>query len=199
MKRICAGILLAAAFMFSNSIFTYGAYTSIGSEIKITDGAAVISDQTAAGAGLQTGEPEKSASDGNKVEVNNVEVSFVNGPGSRDGLPKEVTESVTAINSGRVPLYEAVKDVDLTGYNPLVKTSTIVMRDAVTQTEKKADVLLSFYVPNLMEGFSDVQVLFYDNETGKWMLLTPAKIDYAARKLSVKVTGSGTFTIIYKK
>lgn len=128
-----------------------------------------------------------------------VSLGFVAGNAAVAGLPQPVLDSINMINSGTMPLNEAVKDVDLTGYNALVKTSALIARDPVTEAEVKGNVKLTLYIPNLAEGIGTIQVLFYDNNTGKWTLINPAGIDYTTKQIIVEFTGSGTFSVVYKK
>lgn len=196
MKKMCIGALVTAIIVLYQSFGIYGAYSSVGSEVKIISGAMVISDQMEIGGSVVTGKEVGAKSDGTKVDVNNLEVKMIQGPASRIGLPPDTSKSITAINSG-THLNEVIKDVDLTGYKALVQTSSIVMRDKTTQAEAKAEIVINFYVPNLSKSLKNVQVLFYDKALGKWIILTPIDIDYKNKKLSVKITGSGTFTVIY--
>ena len=68
--------------------------------------------------------------------------------------------------------------MDLTGYNALVGTHAIVTKDAATNAEKAgAGGSSLLYVPNLVDGLGEVQVLFYNNLTGTWTVIQPNKVD----------------------
>ena len=43
------------------------------------------------------------------------------------------------------------------------------------------------YVPNLVEGLGTVQVLFYNNMTSKWELITPTSVDVANKMIHVTI------------
>ncbi len=114
------------------------------------------------------------------------------------GLPESVVASINGINSGQ-PLNEAVPGVDLTGYNVLVGTQAIVTKSAADNTEKTGVVEVPLYIPNLAEGLGVVQVLFYNNFTGTWTVIQPARMDVAAKTLWFNIPNSGTVSVIYKR
>ena len=68
-----------------------------------------------------------------------------------------------------------------------------------TNQPKTGEVAVSLYVPNLVQGLNNVQVLFYDNATGLWKLINPANVDVANKKITVNISGSGSFSVVYKK
>ena len=114
------------------------------------------------------------------------------------GLPESVVSAINGINSGR-PLNEAVPDVDLTGYNALVGTHAIVTKDAATNAEKTGAVEVPLYIPNMVDGLGDIEVLFYDNMTGTWKVIKPNKVDIGSKMIWFEVPNSGTFSVIYKR
>jgi len=114
------------------------------------------------------------------------------------GLPEPVVNTINSINTGK-PLSEAVPGLDLTGYNALVGTHAIVTKDAATNTEKTGQVEVPLYVPNLLDGLGDVEVLFYNNMTGTWQLIKPTRVDAGAKMLWFSIPGSGTLSVAYKK
>ena len=114
------------------------------------------------------------------------------------GLPASVVSSINGINSGST-LSQVVPGVDLTGYNALIGTHALMTRDNATNAEKTGNVEFPLYVPNLMDGLGTVQVLFYDNFLGQWRLITPNRIDTAAKTLWVTVPNSGTISVVYKR
>lgn len=133
-----------------------------------------------------------------EVVIGNTTVAIENTAAVAATLPAEVAETVNNINAGK-PLQETVTDVDLTGYNALTGTNTIVTKDAATGQVKTGEVEISVYVPNLVENLGEVSVLFYDNATGKWVVLPVTRVDLASKVVSVKVPGSGTMSVVYKK
>ena len=85
------------------------------------------------------------------------------------------------------------------GFNALTGTHAIITKDAATGTVKTGQVEVSLYVPNLVAGLQNVQVLFYDNATGKWQLIPALKIDPVTKTISANIPGSGTLSVVYKK
>lgn len=113
-------------------------------------------------------------------------------------LPAPVASAIEGINTGK-PLQETVADVNLEGYNALTSAHTITTTDAATGQVKTGPVEVSVYVPNLVGDLGEVSVLFYDNATGKWILLPVVKTDMASKTVAVTVPGSGTLSVVYKK
>ena len=70
---------------------------------------------------------------------------------------------------------------------------------AGTRVEKTGATNMPVYVPNLVEGLGIVQVLFYNNMTSKWELITPTSVDVANKMIHVTIPNSGTFSVIYKR
>ena len=89
--------------------------------------------------------------------------------------------------------------MDLNGYSALTSVQAIVAKDVNTKQAKTGDVAVSLYVPNLVQGLNNVQVLFYDNATGLWRLINPSNVDAANKKITVNISGSGSFSIVYRK
>ena len=114
------------------------------------------------------------------------------------GLPESVVTTINGINSGS-PLTEVVPGKNLAGYNALVSTHAIVTKDAATNAEKTGQVEVPLYVPNLIDGLGDVQVLFYNNLTGSWIMIQPNRIDTASKMLWFNIPNSGTLSVIYKR
>ena len=55
------------------------------------------------------------------------------------------------------------------------------------------------YIPNLVDGLGNVQVLFYNNLTGTWTVIQPTRIDTASKMLYFNIPNSGTVSVIYKR
>lgn len=130
--------------------------------------------------------------------VGNVAIAFAKGDGATAGLPANTVAAINDINSGKA-LSEVIKDVDLTGYNALTGTHAIVTKDAATGAIKDVPTEVALYVPNLVGDLGNVEILYYDNVTGKWTLLPAAKIDPVTKVVYVNITGSGTLSVVYKK
>lgn len=89
--------------------------------------------------------------------------------------------------------------MDVSGYNALTGTHAIVTKDAATGAVKDTAAEVSLYVPNLVEGLTNVEVLFYNNVTGQWTLLPALKVDPVTKTVAVNIPGSGTLSVVYKK
>ena len=70
----------------------------------------------------------------------------------------------------------------------LTGTHAIITKDASTAAVKTGDVEVSLYVPNLLDSLEGVSVLFYDNATGRWVLLQPLAVDPVSKTVTVNVT-----------
>ena len=55
------------------------------------------------------------------------------------------------------------------------------------------------YIPNMVDGLGDIEVLFYDNMTGTWKVIKPNKVDIGSKMIWFEVPNSGTFSVIYKR
>ena len=106
------------------------------------------------------------------------------------GLAWDVIEKIETINAGVEPLYRTIGTTNMVGYVPLAPVQAAVVSGETTVT---------LYVPNLMEGLNDVQILIYNQKTHSWELSAPAAINYATKEVSVNLSGTTPFTIVYKK
>ena len=223
MRKKIATIVLTTALAASQAVCTYAA-GSAGTDPVINSGSS--SDGSSYDSGVKTGTTTSSTSatksgqgnnvvqigvgqtsSGAQVETNsrgqavvgNTALEFVKDSGNAvAGLPESVVSAINGINSGR-PLNEAVPDVDLTGYNALVGTHAIVTKDAATNAEKTGAVEVPLYIPNMVDGLGDIEVLFYDNMTGTWKVIKPNKVDIGSKMIWFEVPNSGTFSVIYKR
>ena len=160
--------------------------------------AATPGGQTAAQVTVPTESGTASQSGGQAV-VGDTGIEFVQGSESAvSGLPETVVSTINAINTG-TGLAEAGTGLDLSGYNALVGTTAIMTYQAGTRVEKTGATNMPVYVPNLVEGLGTVQVLFYNNMTSKWELITPTSVDVAKKMIHVTIPNSGTFSVIYKR
>ena len=130
--------------------------------------------------------------------VGDAALELVQGGGATVGLPETVVNTINGINSGS-SLNETVPGVDLTGYNALIGTHAIMTREIGTDVEKLGSVQVPLYIPNLIDGLGTVQVLYFNNHTGRWELITPSRIDTASKTLWVTLPGSGTLTVVYRR
>lgn len=143
-----------------------------------------------------TGQPVTTNSKGQAV-IGDTAVGFADSSAATAGLPSNVVSEINDINAGK-PLSEAVKTVDLNGYNALTGTHAIVTMDAATGTVKTGPVEVSLYVPNLVGNLANVEVLFYDNAIGQWQLIPAVNVDPVTKTVAVNVPGSGTLSVVYK-
>ena len=145
-----------------------------------------------------TGVPVTVNSKGEAV-VGDIAIGFAKDPGSATaGLPENVVAAINDINAGKA-LSEVIQGVDVSGYNALTGTHAIVTKDAATGAVKDTAAEVSLYVPNLVEGLTNVEVLFYNNVTGQWTLLPALKVDPVTKTVAVNIPGSGTLSVVYKK
>lgn len=136
---------------------------------------------------------------GNEATIGDTRVTFVQG--EKDavaGLPEATANIITSINKG-VELSTLKTGLDLTGYKSLNGTRAVMTYKAGTKIEKTGAVKMDFYVPNLVDGLGIVQVLFYNNMTGRWQLLQPNEIDTKTKMVTVTLPNSGTISVVYKK
>lgn len=208
MKKRWIVTVFAAALAVSQPLCVYGA-NSITTEAVIGSNSPISStgskdDVVVIASGENTvnesGGVEKVVrNERGQAVIGNTAVEFVKEAGAATaGLPEPVVESISAINQGK-PLSEAVKDVNVEGYNALTGTHAIVTRAADTNAVKTGDVRVPIYVPNLTDGLGTVEVLFYNNATGRWELIAPSQLDIGNKTLWVNLAGSGTFTVVYKR
>ena len=106
------------------------------------------------------------------------------------GLAWDVIEKIETINAGVEPLYRTIGTTDMVGYVPLAPVQAAIVSGETTVT---------MYVPNLIEGLNDIQILIYNQNTHSWEKVAPAAINYATKEISVNLSGTTPFTIVYKK
>ena len=186
MKKRWIGILLAVALVAAQPASAFAAQspnTNTTSTIGTTSANAVS--------------VEGASASGTAV-IGDTQIGFATGDAATAGLPAQTVAAINAINAGNT-LADVVKDVDLNGYSALTSVQAIVAKDVNTNQPKTGEVAISLYVPNLIQGLNNVQVLFYDNATGLWKLVNPANVDVANKKITVNISGSGSFSVVYKK
>lgn len=186
MKKRWIGILLAAALVAAQPASAFAAQ-SPNTNTTSTTGTTTANAVSVEGA----------SASGTAV-IGDTQIGFATGEAATAGLPAQTVAAINAINAGNT-LADVVKDVDLNGYSALTSVQAIVAKDVNTNQPKTGEVAISLYVPNLIQGLNNVQVLFYDNATGLWKLVNPANVDVANKKITVNISGSGSFSVVYKK
>lgn len=184
-KKLAAyALVLALAAVQTTSVFAYGSKGSSG--LITANGDVTLERQNTA-----------SANDG-KV-YGDAKINFpTDNNTATAGLPQTTVAQINSINSG-ASLADAIKDVDLNNYYALGETHAAVVTNKNTGAASLETVPVTVYVPNLVEGLNNIQILFYNNATGRWELLTPSAVNYAAKTVTLNVTGSGTLSVVYKK
>ena len=207
MKKRCAGVMLAMALVASQSFCVLAAGSVQGGS---TGGHASNTSSSSSSTTTTTTTSSSTASQGptgfatggstasNSATVGDKSLSFATGEAATAGLPAAAVETIRAINQGS-DLAAVVSGVDVNGYAALTETQAIVVKDAATQNVATGNVEVTLYVANLVENLNNVQLLFYDNVTGQWKVIQPTKVDFATKQLTVSISGSGTYTVIYKK
>ena len=146
-----------------------GSSHDIGEKVdQIKGGASAGSTVTSSGqgnnavgiaVGQTAGEHAVETNSRGQAVIGDTALEFVQGANAAvAGLPEPVVNTINSINSGK-PLSEAVPGLDLAGYNALVGTHAIMTKDAATNTEKTEQVEVPLYVPKMLEGRGDGEVL----------------------------------------
>ena len=206
MKKKWLGILLTAALVAAQPASAFAA-PSPNTNVSVDDGdsdgyyeesSTKTTGTSSTGTTSANAVSVEGASASGTTVIGDTQVGFATGEAATAGLPAQTVAAINAINAGTA-LTEAVKDVDLSGYSALTSVQAIVAKDVNTNQPKTGEVAVSLYVPNLIQGLNNVQVLFYDNATGLWKLINPANVDVANKKITVNISGSGSFSVVYKK
>ena len=206
MKKKWLGILLTAALVAAQPASAFAA-PSPNTNVSVDDGdsdgyyeesSTKTTGTSSTGTTSANAVSVEGASASGTAVIGDTQVGFATGEAATAGLPAQTVAAINAINAGTA-LTEAVKDVDLSGYSALTSVQAIVAKDVNTNQPKTGEVTVSLYVPNLVQGLNNVQVLFYDNATGLWKLINPANVDVANKKITVNISGSGSFSVVYKK
>lgn len=184
--RYQAGILAAALSLamataaFAASSSTTGMSGGNTSDRPNKIGSQVIAGTTGNGRG-SSGTMSGNSNTGNSVK-------FVDNFGSSISA-----NQIVQVNEGLAGLQSLPSDVDLSGYNPLVR-----IQNMETVQTNGQPVEFSIYVPNLVENLNDVQVLILNSATGKWELVAPAGIDPVTKMVTVSLNFTGPMTVVYK-
>lgn len=223
-KKVAVGIILAAALAVqSMTVFAAGSSESESSNASSSTSSSTTTESTVVtvtSTGVKTTEVATSTTAGGssiamavdgttasgqtitinsngEAVVGDKILAFAKDEAATAGLPASVVETINGINSGR-SLSEIVSGVDLTGYTALTGTHAIVTKNAQTGVVSDTATEAAIYVPNLVDGL-EISLLYYDNATGRWVILPATKIDAASKVIYTTVPGSGTLSVIYKK
>ncbi len=112
----------------------------------------------------------------------------------RNDLPDSVKENINAINAGTL----SAPGLDLSGYQAISGTIPVFLRDATTQEEVIRNTEVSLYVSSISESGVDA-ILFYNNHTQAWSLLTPTSVDTANNIVRFVVPCAGTTVMLVRK
>lgn len=100
-------------------------------------------------------------------------------------LPPAAKGSATRINAGD-PIYKAVGGDS--GY--------LIGKKALTFVTVATQDINYINVPNLVAGLQ-VQVLYFDLKTKKWMVMNPTSVDYSIQTIIASLPAGTPYTIIY--
>lgn len=188
MKRKYVG-LFVAAFVLTQSVTAFAA----GSVTSRPSGGGGTSSKTES---MITGKLDQnlaaavSGGAGGITGGGNVSLSANTADLANAGFSQAVIDSVNTINAGIEPLYRTIGTTNMVGYVALAPVQTAVVTSATSVT---------LTVPNLIQGLNDIQILYFNSTTKAWELMAPTAIDYATKQVSVNLSGTTPFTIVYKK
>ena len=185
MKKRYVGLLIAAALMAQPlTAYAAGSPTARPSH----DNSSSRSES------LKTGKLEQSAApvvnNGGGAASSSVSFATDNNALREAGLSWDLIDKINTINAGTEALYRTIGTTNMVGYAPLAPVQTALAGNGVS---------LNLYVPNLVEGLNDVQILYYNQATKAWELMAPTSINYATKEVTVNLSGTTPFTIVYKK
>lgn len=177
MKKRALVAAMAAALVLSQNTMVFAASSSSSgtSVVKTTVIASEVSSNTA---------------DTDVSQVRGEEDALV-------GLKEENANQIRQMNKGTALSGLGIKNLDLSGYKLLDKTNAIMTYKKGTKTEKTGNVSMTLSVPNLTAGLT-VQILFFNNMTGRWQIITPNSVDAAKKQVTITIPNSGTVAVIYK-
>ena len=191
-RAVIVAMVAAMAMAQATTAFAAGS-TSGGGSGRATVSATMADEVSITSNGTTT------PSFGGAATVGDTDVAFVKGETHAViGLPTNVMQTVGSINRNK-SVADVNTGLDLTGYNALIGTHAVMTYKAGTTVEKTGNVTIDIYVPNLISGLGDVEVLFYNNMTGKWQLIKPSAVNTGNKTITVTIPNSGTISVIYKK
>lgn len=193
MKKKCVGLLVAAALMIQpmTAMAAVNPSATTKPTVSRSDGGGTSSRSES----LKTGKLDQSAA----LVVSNTatgnvagSVSFITDNASlrEAGFSEDLIEKINTINAGTEALYRTIGTTDMVGYVALAPVQTAVAGNGTS---------VSLYVPNLIAGLNNVQILYYNQTTHAWEMMAPAAINYETKEISVNLSGTTPFTIVYKK
>lgn len=101
---------------------------------------------------------------------------------------------IAQVNEGLSTIQSLPSDSDLTGYNPLVRIQNMT----TTAPADGQPTQVSIYVPNLVSGLNNIQILIQNPSTGKWELVMPTAVNTEAKTVTVSLNYAGPVTVVYK-
>ncbi|MCD8371010.1 MAG: hypothetical protein LUC94_11955 [Clostridiales bacterium] len=131
-------------------------------------------------------------SDGNAVSQGTA-VSIPLGVAETNGLPESVVETINSINGGNL----SAPGVDLSGYQAVTGTIPVFLKDAVTLEEVVRNTEINMYVAS-MPADGITAILFYNNFTQTWSLISPTSVDVAKNIVRFVVPCAGTTVMLTK-
>lgn len=184
--RYQAGILAAAlSLTMATAAFAASSSTTGMAGGHTSDRPNKIGNQVIAGTN-GSGRGTSGTMSGNSNTGSNVK--FVDNFG-----PSINANQIVQVNEGLASVQSLPSDMDLTGYNPLVR-----IQNMETVQTNGQPVEFSIYVPNLVENLDHIQVLILNSSTGKWELVTPSGIDPVTKMVTVSLNFTGPMTVVYK-
>ncbi len=109
-------------------------------------------------------------------------------------LPDSVKANINTINNGTL----TAPGLDLSGYRAISGTIPVFLRDAATQEEVIRNTEVALYVSSISESGVDA-ILFYNNHTQGWSLLTPTSVDTANSIVRFVVPCAGTTVMLVRR
>lgn len=193
MKKKCVGLLVAAALMIQP--MTAMAAVNPSATARPTVSHSGGSGTSSRSESLKTGKLDQSAAPvvSNTATGNAAgSVSFITDNASlrEAGFSEDLIEKINTINAGTEALYRTIGTTDMVGYVPLAPVQTAVAGNGTS---------MNLYVPNLVAGLNNVQILYYNQTTHAWEMMAPAAINYETKEIFVNLSGTTPFTIVYKK
>ncbi len=101
---------------------------------------------------------------------------------------------IAQVNAGLSTIQSLPSDTDLAGYNPLVRIQNM----ETTPSTDGQPIQFSIYVPNLVEGLNNIQILIQNPSTGKWELVAPTAVSTGTKTVTVSLNYAGPLTVVYK-
>lgn len=198
-KLVACALVMALAAASATTAFAYGSTTTGGTSSSSSGGS---SSGSSIGHAYDPSGATGTTVNGTSGSASGANVTFFSNTNAAAtaGLPAATVEQINGINSGAnlaQTITNVEANVNLEGYNALGTTHAAVVADsngaAVATTAS-----ITLYVPNLTSELGTVQVLFYNNNTGRWELLNPTGVDAAAKTVVVNIPNSGTLAVVYK-